>query len=277
MEKIPTIKSIAYAIQTSSTRLDTPTGAQIWLELEYYNVDGNVIGAAVCLSKQGAKRGGTIEGSVDVDHPNHNDQKLPPDIYAIRQMTLATRGQINNGWLPARVSINATSTDGKRVALVEQLDWLNGLTWGGTWPGWLDNNNNVRRTSKTFYGPLPMPPVTLPQLEVSFEHMGGEVETGDTEWYHVRVRNPLNTKVVNVTLYVRFLDPQNQHPQGAYLVPSTMSIHHLHAGESWTSSLQLQLGPDAGSYTLSGNVYYDIERVIPQASKGEFPVNVSQA
>jgi hypothetical protein len=101
-----------------------------------------------------------LTGTLDVNAAEGAASKIPADIYWIKQLELHTAGNIDDGWLPARVTIRLTRLDGSSSTPVNNLDWIGGLDWndGHPYPGWLDNDQGTNRTSKIFYTDSSVPP-----------------------------------------------------------------------------------------------------------------------
>ena len=124
---------------------------------------------------------------------------------------------------------------------------------------------------------MPIMSLARPGLEVSIEHLGnGTIEVRDTEWFNVTVKNPFDYRVVDITLYVELTKADGSKTTKNFLIPSNMSVNYINAGGSWVSSLQLRVGDDDGQHCLNATVYYDVERVESNASRGKLDLKITK-
>lgn len=114
-------------------------------------------------------------------------------------------------------------------------------------------------------------------LEVSIERASkGPIESEDTEFFNVIVKNPFSYKVVDVTLYVDMTKPDGSKTTVSFVVPSNTSVNYINGGGSWVSAVQIRVGgkEEAGRYSLNAVVYYDVERIESNASQGRIELEI---
>jgi hypothetical protein len=114
-------------------------------------------------------------------------------------------------------------------------------------------------------------------LEVVIERSSkGTIEQDDDEWFNVIVKNPFGYKVVDVTLYVEMTKADGSKSTRNFLIPSNTSVNYINGGGSWCSSVHLKAGKEVGKYKFNAVVYYDVERIENNASRGQLELEITQ-